>query len=106
MLKINFLWKEECQASFDELKAYLANPPLFSKPQPNETLFVYLALSLVAVSAVLISEEDKVQKPIYYASKVLHGAEERYTQIEKMTYALLIASRKLRPYFQAHCLYQ
>uniref|UniRef100_A0A2N9GBC9 Integrase catalytic domain-containing protein n=1 Tax=Fagus sylvatica TaxID=28930 RepID=A0A2N9GBC9_FAGSY len=35
-------------------------------------------------------------------SRTLRGAEERYTNMEKLAFALLIASRKLRPYFQAH----
>uniref|UniRef100_A0A2N9IQQ3 RNA-directed DNA polymerase n=1 Tax=Fagus sylvatica TaxID=28930 RepID=A0A2N9IQQ3_FAGSY len=47
-------------------------------------------------------EEERVQKPVYYTSRALRGAEERYTNMEKLAFALLIASRKLRPYFQAH----
>jgi hypothetical protein len=43
-----------------------------------------------------------VQKPLYFVSKALHGAEERYPQIEKLAFALVMALRKLRPYFQAH----
>ena len=51
---------------------------------------------------MLIREEDKVQKLVYYVSKVLMGAETRYLKIEKLTYALLIAAKKLCHYFQAH----
>ena len=51
---------------------------------------------------MLVKEEDKVQKPVYYISKVLIGAETRYLKIEKLAYALIIAARKLRHYFQAH----
>jgi ribonuclease HI len=50
----------------------------------------------------LIREEERIQKPVYYTSRTLRGAEERYTNMEKLAFALLIASRKLRPYFQAH----
>jgi hypothetical protein len=39
---------------------------------------------------------------VYFTSKVLHGAEERYPRIEKLAYALVISARRLRPYFQAH----
>uniref|UniRef100_A0A2N9HJY0 RNA-directed DNA polymerase n=1 Tax=Fagus sylvatica TaxID=28930 RepID=A0A2N9HJY0_FAGSY len=46
--------------------------------------------------------KERVQKPVYYTSRALRGAEERYTNMEKLAFALLIASRKLRPYFQAH----
>jgi hypothetical protein len=44
----------------------------------------------------------KVQKPVYFVSTVLHDARERYTMQEKLLYTLLIASGKLRHYFQDH----
>ena len=68
----------------------------------GEELFLYLAVSLIAVSATLIREEDKVQKPVYYASRAFRGAEERYPPMEKLTFALVTIARKLKPYFQAH----
>ena len=43
-----------------------------------------------------------VQKPVYYVSEVLHEAKARYLEMHKLIYAILIASRKLRHYFQAH----
>ena len=43
-----------------------------------------------------------VQKPVYYVSEVLHEAKARYLETHKFIYAILIASRKLRHYFQAH----
>ena len=55
-----------------------------------------------AVSSTLIREEGKVQKPVYYTSRALKGVEGRYPMIEKLVFALITASRKLRHYFQAH----
>jgi hypothetical protein len=43
-----------------------------------------------------------VQRPVYYISEVLHEAKTRYLEVHKMLYAILIAYRKLRHYFQAH----
>jgi hypothetical protein len=43
-----------------------------------------------------------IQKPVYYVSEVLHKAKTRYLEMHKLVYAVLIASRKLRHYFQAH----
>jgi hypothetical protein len=54
-----------------------------------------LAVSLTAVSATLIREEITIQKPIYFINQALRGVEERYVQMEKLAFALVIASRKL-----------
>jgi hypothetical protein len=43
-----------------------------------------------------------IQKPVYYVSKVLHEAKARYLETHKLIYAILVASKKLRHYFQAH----
>ena len=67
-LKKSFKWTAECQQVFEDLKAYLSSPSLLSPSQLGEKLFLYLAASLVAVNAALVREEDKVQKPVYYAN--------------------------------------
>ncbi|KAL0401870.1 UNVERIFIED_CONTAM: Ribonuclease HI [Sesamum latifolium] len=54
-----------------------------------------------AVSSVLIKEEEGLQKPIYYLSKVLHGAKQRYPEVEKLAFAL-ITTASLQPYFISH----
>ena len=46
--------------------------------------------------------KEHVQQPVYYCSRALRGAEERYPKMEKLILALVTTSRKLRPYFQAH----
>ncbi|XP_050261448.1 uncharacterized protein LOC126706174 [Quercus robur] len=76
--------------------------PLLSPSVEGEELYLYLAVTPHAVSSALIREEDKVQRPVYYTSKALKGAEGRYPQMEKLAFALITASRKLRHYFQAH----
>ncbi|XP_077221030.1 uncharacterized protein LOC143854808 [Tasmannia lanceolata] len=95
-------WTVECQTAFEELKQYLSSPPLLTKPESGEELLLYLSVSPTALTAVLVHEEHRQQKPIYYVSKVLHDAEIRYQRVEKLAYALVMAARKLRPYFQAH----
>jgi hypothetical protein len=43
-----------------------------------------------------------VQHPVYFISEVLHEAKAKYLEVNKLLYVVLIASRKLRHYFQAH----
>jgi hypothetical protein len=60
------------------------------------------------VSAALIVEcqEEghalKVERPIYFISEVLSETRTCYPQIQKLLYAILIAQRKLRHYFDSH----
>ncbi|XP_052177535.1 uncharacterized protein LOC127791591 [Diospyros lotus] len=97
-----FSWSEECELAFQQLKEYMGQAPLLSKPRDGEKLVIYLGVSAHALSAALVREEEGVQYPVYYISKRLVDAETRYTSMEKLAYCLVIASRKLRPYFQAH----
>ncbi|XP_022891492.1 uncharacterized protein LOC111406334 [Olea europaea var. sylvestris] len=76
-----FEWTKECQDAFNELKRQLARPPVLSKPK---------------------AEENGIQHPVYYVSKALHEAELRYSAVEKLTFTLLMAARKLRSYFLEH----
>ncbi|KAL0458023.1 UNVERIFIED_CONTAM: Retrovirus-related Pol polyprotein from transposon opus [Sesamum latifolium] len=97
-----FEWNEISQEAFDTLKRYLVSPPLLTKPMTGETLYLYMAVSENAVSSVLVWQEKREHHLVYYVSKVLQGAEPRYSQIEKLALSLVTAARKLRPYFQSH----
>ena len=48
------------------------------------------------------SSTRKVQHPVYFVSLVLRDARERYPKMQELLLAILIASRKLRPYFKSH----
>lgn len=39
---------------------------------------------------------------MYYASRAFLDPKTRYMQLDKLALALVMASRKLKPYFQAH----
>ena len=101
-LKQVFQWTEKCEVAFQDLKEYLSKPALLSPSVEGEDLFLYLAVSQTVVSSAPIHEELKVQRPVYYISQAFQGTRARYPRVEKLAFALIIASRKLRPYFQAH----
>jgi hypothetical protein len=65
-----------------------------------------VAASHAAVSAALVQEKQegqvKKQAPVYFVSEVLSLSKKKYTEFEKVLYAVLMASRKLWHYFQAY----
>ncbi|GKC72182.1 reverse transcriptase domain-containing protein [Tanacetum coccineum] len=71
-------------------------------PKPKEELIMYLSASYGAISAVLMTERDTVQTPVYFVSRALQAPELNYTPMEKLVLALVCAAKRLRRYFQAH----
>src|SRR4051812_28072504 len=49
-----------------------------------------------------VPQKKMVQRPVYFVSSLLQGARSRYSGVQKLLFGLLMASRKLRHYFQAH----
>lgn len=69
-------------------------------------MFLYVAATPTVVSAVLVverqEEKSTKQHPVYFISEVLHDARLRYPNIQKLLYAVLMSSRKLKHYFLSH----
>ena len=77
-----------------------------SPPAKDAHLLLYVAAVPAAVSAVLVQEKidetKKTQSPVYFVSQALSPTKANYSEIEKVIYAVVMASRKLCHYFQAH----
>ena len=104
----SFQWTEEAQKALDQLKAFLTSPPVLASPEPEEPLLLYVAATTHTISTALVVERaepghtQKVQRPMYFVSKVLSNCETRYTHVQKLLYAVLITKRKLLHYFESH----
>ncbi|XP_074336456.1 uncharacterized protein LOC141673602 [Apium graveolens] len=66
----------------------------------HKALKVYISASDGSVASILVKDVEGHESPVYYVSHTLKDAETRYPHVEKLVYALVIASRKLRHYFQ------
>ena len=84
---------------FQQVKQHLSTLPKLISPLLGETLYVYLAVSEYALSAVLVVDREDGQHLVYFVNHAFRGEGSKYNQIEKMVYALVMASRKLKPYF-------
>ena len=87
VLKKAFHWDAQCEEAFSALKTYLSSPPVLVSPSEVKLLTLYLAVSDFSTSAALVREQDRVQKLVYYCSRDLRGAEERYPKMEKLILA-------------------
>jgi len=79
-----FLWEEKCEKAFGQLKSYLTTPPILSKPEADEKLYLYVSVLDHAISGVLIRENQGEQKPIYYINKSMTDPKTRYTMMENL----------------------
>ncbi|GJZ17996.1 reverse transcriptase domain-containing protein [Tanacetum coccineum] len=77
---------------------------MLTAPKEKEELIIYLAAAKEAISAVLMTEREGKQIPVYFVSRALRGPEINYNPMEKLVLALLSASRRLKRYFQAHAI--
>ncbi|GKB06339.1 reverse transcriptase domain-containing protein [Tanacetum coccineum] len=95
-------WTPEAEQAFKQLKQHISELPMLVAPRPKEELIIYLSASHGAVGAVLMTERDSIQTPVYFVSRALQGPELNYTPMEKLVLALVFAAKRLRRYFQAH----
>jgi hypothetical protein len=52
-----FVWTEDAEEAFQELKGYVTSPPVMVAPEPGEPLLLYIAATSEAVSMVLVAEQ-------------------------------------------------
>ena len=66
-----------------------------SSLEADKVLYAYIVVAPYAVSLVLIRDENGLQKPVYYVSKLLHEAEVKYLPLEKAILAVVHVTQKL-----------
>lgn len=94
-----FKWTEDAKEAFNKLKEYLASLPKLVSLAEGAVLILYISVSQYSISGFLVTEIDKSQFPVYYISHVLCGSKVNYNEVVKVLFAIVMASRKLKPYF-------
>jgi len=90
------------EVALKAIKDYISSVPALMKPIKGESLIFYLVVSGNAISAFLVKDHEGQQHPVYYVSKSLLDAEARYSHLEKLIIALIMATTKLRHCFETH----
>jgi len=103
-----FSWTPEAQEALDKLKVLLTSALILTPPVDGEPLYLYVAATTQVISAAIVVERQEeghalpIQRPVYFISDVLSETKTQYPQIQKLLYAVILARRKLRHYFEAH----
>jgi hypothetical protein len=102
----DFTWGPEHIVAFESLKQYMSDLATLTSPDPALPLLLYIAASPSTVSAALVQERSRKGKthqcPVYFVFEVLTTSKCNMAELEKIAYAVIMASRKLRHYFEAH----
>ncbi|GKA28041.1 reverse transcriptase domain-containing protein [Tanacetum coccineum] len=93
-----FEFDDECQKAFESLKEKLTCAPVIVSPNWNLLFELMCDASDFAVGAVLGKKDGKNFHPIYFASKTLNFAQQKYTVTEKELMVVVFAFDKFRSY--------
>ena len=96
-----FRWEDQHQKAFEDIKNYLANPPIITSPVKGKPLKLYISASKYTIGSMLCQEDENgIERAIYYLSRVLNDAETRYCAIEKLCLCLYFSCTKLKHYIR------
>jgi hypothetical protein len=113
LLQITQASREVCIDSRGRPSPCSAQGLLIQATSPHGTsqkgeLLLYLAATTHMVSTAIVVERQEdghaypVQRPVYFIREVLSESKARYQPVQKLLYAVLLTSRKLRHYFQEY----
>jgi ribonuclease HI len=101
-----FVWTPEADQAFAQLKDFLSKPPVLTPPRKDGHANLVATTHAVSTTIIVERQEDghtyPVQRSVYFVSEVMSESKARYQPVQKLLYAVLITSRKLRHYFQEY----
>jgi hypothetical protein len=94
-----FEWRKHEQQAFEKLKNLLCSETVLTYPNLNKPYKLYTDASSYAIGAILVQvDNNSIERVIQYVSSTLKDSQLNWPIIEKETYAVIYALKKLRPY--------
>ena len=97
--RVKYVWTDDCQKSFDKLKAILKSAPVLLAPSFDKEFKLAVDASDVGAGSVLLQEDDgDVDHPVCYFSKKFNKHQRNYSTIEKECLSLILALQHFEVY--------
>ena len=94
-----FVWNDEQENAFKELKNRLVSYPILRQPDFSKPFLIFTDASNYAIGAVLAqTDDDKHEYVVAYASRLMKGAEINYGITEKECFAVVWTVKQFRNY--------
>ena len=97
-----FIWCDQCQKAFKKIQMILADLHTMVALLPGKPLLLYIANTEQSLGALLAQDQEGVEKPVYYISRLIRGPELRYSTAKKVCLSLAFAMLKFNHYFLGH----
>ena len=69
-----FVWGEQQQQAFDDIKDYLSSPPVLIAPKPHRPFKLYLSADEHTIASVLVQEINGKEHAVFYLGRRLLDA--------------------------------
>lgn len=96
-----FVWTEEAEKAFNDLKSALVTAPVLACPDFSRPFSVHCDASSFGIAGALTQVlDDGHEHPIAFASRSLNKAERNYSATEREALAVVFSVEHFRPYLE------
>lgn len=96
---VDFVWSEECQKAFDEIKKIITSDIVLVHFNPDLPIILEVDASNDGIAAVIKHKfPNGVEKPIAYGSRTLTSAESNYSMVDKEGLACIFGVKRFSDY--------
>ncbi|CAN6688307.1 unnamed protein product [Malus baccata var. baccata] len=98
-----FVWEEEHQAAFTQIKVFLTNPPVLVPHQRGKPLKLYISAAEESIGCLLAQDNDAGwEQAIFYLSRNLSHPKINYSVVEKLCLAKAVKGQALADFLAQH----